>query len=579
MSLLSTNLLRLLGLGLLAASAIEGAKSAPTARTVNGTYEGLRLPDWDQDAFLGMPFAQPPVGPLRWRWPQSINTSFEGVRNATAYGHSCMQYGSNFDLSEDCLTINVVRPAKGNSNPSEPLPVLAWIYGGGLSLGSTADPQYNLSGIVKLSQDMGRPVVAVSMNYRLGMWGFLQTPQIVAEGSSNAGLLDQRLALRWIQENIGAFGGDPARVTVWGESAGAQSIAYQMFAHGGRDDGLFRAAILESGGPTGAQVQPLSWYAGAVENLTRAVGCWDSSSTKDQLACLRSVDQDSLFAAHPSVVWNPLLEGDFLTGYPSQLMREGRFVKVPIIAGANTDETFSLPGRQDTEEELFDAFLSWRSYALTPPTIRRLLELYPDSSDHTCQPTPPYAITNCTQRPGAGRQWRRGAAIGSDLVMVAQRRRMAELMTTVGKQKVYSYRFDQRLWDGAEWDGVKHFQNVAFSFQNVSGLLGPRPEYDGHLRLAKAIGRAYVNFVYDCDPNGLNGGGITHDGGRGKNATGDNSTSLSLQQLLPHWPAYDLERPENMVLNATGSWVEGDDWRREGIAFINTAEVTKELLG
>lgn len=288
---LSANLLRLLGLRLLAASAVEGAKSSPMAQTLNGTYEGLRLPVWDQEAFLGMPFAQPPVGPLRWRWPQSINASFEGLRNATTYGHSCMQYGSNFDLSEDCLTINVVRPATEESTPKEPLPVLVWIYGGGLSLGSTADPQYNLSGIVKLSQNMRRPVVAVSMNYRLGMWGFLQTPQVVAEGSSNAGLLDQRLALRWIQENIASFGGDPSRVTVWGESAGAQSIAYQMFAYGGRDDGLFRSAILESGGPTGAQVQPLSWYAGAVENLTRAVGCW--GSTTDQLACLRSVDQAS----------------------------------------------------------------------------------------------------------------------------------------------------------------------------------------------------------------------------------------------------------------------------------------------
>ncbi|KAK8139436.1 Alpha/Beta hydrolase protein [Apiospora sp. TS-2023a] len=574
---LSANLFQLLGLGLLAARAVEGAKSAPIARTLNGTYEGLRLPDWDQDAFLGMPFAQPPVGPLRWRWPQSINASFEGVRNATAYGHSCMQYGSNFDLSEDCLTINVVRPsATEDNNPTEPLPVLVWIYGGGLSLGSTADPQYNLSGIVRLSQDMGRPVVAVSMNYRLGMWGFLQTPQVVAEGSSNAGLLDQRLALRWIQENIGAFGGDPARVTVWGESAGAQSIAYQMFAYGGRDDGLFRSAILESGGPTGAQVEALSWYAGAVENLTRAVGCWDS--TKDQLACLRSVDQATLFAAHPSVVWNPLLDGDFLTGYPSQLMREGRFLKVPIITGANTDETFSLPGTQNTEEDLFDAFLNWRSYALTPPTIRKLLELYPDGDD-PCQPAPPRAITNCTQRPGAGTQWRRGAAIGSDLVMIAQRRRMAELMTA-SQQKVYSYRFDQRLWNGAEWDGVKHFQNVAFSFQNISGLLGPSPEYDSHLRLARAIGRGYVNFVYDGDPNGKNSDNyITHGGDATKNnATGDDYTSSTIQRL-PDWPAYDLERPENMVLNATGSWVEGDDWRRKGIAFINTPEVSKELLG
>jgi carboxylesterase type B len=129
-----------------------------------------------------------------------------------------------------------------------------WIYGGGLYTGSTADPQYNLSGIVKVSQDMGQPIIAVSFNYRVGIWGFLQSFDLLTEGSSNAGLHDQRLALQWIQENIAAFGGNPEQVVVWGESAGAQSIAYQMFSYDGRDDKLFRGAILESGGVTGAQV-------------------------------------------------------------------------------------------------------------------------------------------------------------------------------------------------------------------------------------------------------------------------------------------------------------------------------------
>ncbi|KAI1844528.1 hypothetical protein JX266_009415 [Neoarthrinium moseri] len=544
----TSRFLRLLSASSLVTSSVASGE-APTAKTLNGTYEGFNLPNWDQDAFLGIPYAQKPVGDLRYRWPQSINTSFDGVRNATQYGYSCMQYGQSFALSEDCLTINVVRPA---GVPANPLPVLVWIYGGGLYAGSTADPQYNLSGVVKVSQEMEQPVIAVSMNYRLGMWGFLQTPQILAEGSSNAGLLDQRLALRWIQENIGAFGGNPDKVVIWGESAGAQSVAYHLFAYDGRDDGLFHGAIMESGGPTGAQVETLSWYNSAVENLTRAVDCWGVSN---QLACLRSVDQATLFAAHPSVVWNPLLDGDFLTGYPSQLMHQGKYIKVPIITGANTDEGFAISGTPNTEQDIFKSIFAWRSYSLTPPTVRKLFELYPDDPCYAV----PYAITNCTRSPTRGLQWRRAASIGSDLVMIAQRRKMAELYTSAGVA-AYSYRFDQRLWNGPEWDGVKHFQNVAFSFQNISGLLGPSPSYDSHRKLAMAIGQAYIHFVNDLDPNGKQG------------------IQYKEPSLLPRWPAYSLGSPTNMVLNATKSWIEDDTWRKDGISFINTPGVAKELL-
>lgn len=139
---------------------------------------------------------------------------------------------------------------------------------------------------------------------------------------------------------------------------------------------------------------------------------------------------------------------------------------------------------------------------------------------------------------------------------------MAQLYASEGLP-VYSYRFDQRPWDGSEWDGVKHFVNVAFSFQNISGLLGPSPEYDSHARLSRAIGQAYVNFVYDLNPNGIQDGTETSDGeGR----------------LLPEWPAYDLQMPKSMVLNATEVWVEDDTWRKDAIEFMMTAEVAKELL-
>ena len=528
------------------------AAAPPRVKTLNGTYQGRYLPEWDQDAFLGIPYAEPPLGNLRFRWPQPLNSSFKGVRDATEQGYSCMQWGSDFNISEDCLNLDVVRPS---GHQKESLPVLVWIYGGGLASGSIADPMYNLSGIVKTSQDMGSPIIAVEMNYRLNMYGFLQTPQLLAEGSSNAGLLDQRMALQWIQENIRAFGGDPDRVVIWGESAGAQSIGYHLFSFGGRNDHLYRGAIMESGGPTGTSVQDITYYASPVENLTRTVGCWDAS---DQLACLRGVSQETLFNAYPSQTWNPLIDGVFLEGYPSQLMKVNKFNHVSLLIGTNTDEgtSFSLPDI-NTNEDLFLGLMDWRSYALSAPTIRRLMELYPNDPCYE----PPYEITNCTIFPSEGLQWRRGAAIGGDMVMMSGRRRMCELYTGAG-QDIYSFRFDTRLFNTSAVMGVSHGVNVPFSFQNITGALGPKPEYDSAGKLSKAIGEAYVRYVHGLDPN----------------PTAGKQYGSKPWQFLPEWPKYDLEKPANMVLNATRPFVEPDTWRKAGIDFLKTYDVSRELL-
>lgn len=149
--------------------------STPSVTVKNGTYIGKFVSEWQQDQFLGIPFAIPPLGPLRFAWPQSLNSSFTGVKKAIQYGYSCMQYGSNFSLSEDCLTLNgkphnihfirnmdtnllkVIRPSGTKS--TNKLPVLVWIYGGGLYAGSTADPQYNVSGIAHVGQEIEKPVI------------------------------------------------------------------------------------------------------------------------------------------------------------------------------------------------------------------------------------------------------------------------------------------------------------------------------------------------------------------------------------------------------------------------------------
>lgn len=191
-----------------AGPAAEQNTAAPTATVKNGTYTGLYSIPYDQDYFLGVPFAQPPVGDLRFRVPQSLNSSWVGTRQAINYSAACVGYGSDDflfpELSEDCLYLNIVRPS---GYASQDLPVALWIHGGGLYEGSGIDQRYNLSFIVKKSVDIGKPIIAVSINYRLSMWGFITGDEVLRSGVANLGLRDQRLAMHWVKENIVSFGG------------------------------------------------------------------------------------------------------------------------------------------------------------------------------------------------------------------------------------------------------------------------------------------------------------------------------------------------------------------------------------
>lgn len=181
----------------------------PTVTVKNGTYEGIQSAEYNQDFFLGVPFAQPPIGDFRFRVPQSLNFSWKGTKHAKAYSAACVGYGSDEipypALSEDCLYLNVIRPSEYYG---QRLPVALWIHGGGLSEGSGIDQRYNLSFIVNRSVKIGKPIMGVSINYRLNMWGFPTGNEVVESGHANLGYRDQRLALHWVQENIGAFGGE-----------------------------------------------------------------------------------------------------------------------------------------------------------------------------------------------------------------------------------------------------------------------------------------------------------------------------------------------------------------------------------
>jgi para-nitrobenzyl esterase len=306
--------------------------------TESGPLKGIETSIEDQ--FLGIPYAAPPVGNLRWVPPQPRG-QWQGVLDATQFGNYCTQpdgAGGTFG-DEDCLTLNVYRPHQmKNANQTGGVAVMVWIHGGGLAGGGSAD--YDPSPLV-----LGGNVLVVTINYRLGYLGFLAHPALDAEGhlAGNYGLMDQQFALRWVQNNIAAFGGDPTRVTIFGESAGGQSVYTQLASP--LAAGLFVGAIAESGSyasfaPYLHQIVPLAvgetsdagYGVPPGTSIASSVGC--ASQTAQ---CLRSTLASTLVLAEPGTV-SPFVDGTLLTQPPGAAFASGQFNHVPVISGTNHDE-------------------------------------------------------------------------------------------------------------------------------------------------------------------------------------------------------------------------------------------------
>ena len=296
---------------------------APVVTTPSGRVRGVSADG--VDSFLGIPYATPPVGSLRWTAPRSA-ARWTGVRSATAYGNSCpAQASTNGPRSEteDCLFINVQRPT--GTPAGRKLPVYVFIHGGGLTNGSST--QMNMDKIVRESG-----VIGVTMNYRLGVFGFLGLPALTAAAgeSGNYGFQDQQLALRWVRAAITRFGGDPNRVTIGGESAGGWSVCAHLAAPGSR--GLFAKAMIQSGScPTITQ-------SAAEANgtaLATAAGCPDPATA---LSCLRAASTGTLLDAGSSFTARMVSVTPTLPVPPADAVRTGHFARVPVVIGANRDE-------------------------------------------------------------------------------------------------------------------------------------------------------------------------------------------------------------------------------------------------
>ncbi|ORY88278.1 alpha/beta-hydrolase [Leucosporidium creatinivorum] len=544
MKSLSTSLLLALTLASTAHSAaISPRSSAPEVTIKNGTLTGLSLTSFGQEAFLGIPFAQPPVGDLRLRRPQRLNTSYEGTYEAKGYSPFCPGFGSDnwaYEADEDCLYLNVVRP-EGTSSDSK-LPVGVWIYGGGYQEGGSGDHRYNGSWIVSRSIEMSKPIIFVSINYRTAAGGFLDSAELRKEGNTNNGLHDQRLALEFIQENIEAFGGDREKVTIWGESAGAMSVSSHLLAYGLTTTPLFRAGILQSGSPTTENYLSVNDSKADYDSILQATGCSNSTANGTALACLRGLSAEAFNSSVAGTSWMPVIDGEIVPDYPTAQMEEGRFVQVPLLLGANSDEGTAFGARGINTTEQLKGALTGRYPNLSNSSIDKILQLYPDD------PSVGSPYNTGDGYLSTGLQDKVSCSIFGDISMVAPRRLLAERASS--QNPVFSYRFNQVTQNMSMETGVTHFQEVAYVFSNPLPTQNPLGNRPTDLSLAKLMTSYWISFIHDLDPNG--------------NEYPD----------APNWPDY-ASSASNLVFERQASYLEKDDWRAEGMAFIN--QLGKEL--
>ncbi len=483
----------------------KNGRGSEVANTTSGPVRGQRDPTTGVTAFRGIPYAKPPVGGLRWKAPQQPE-AWRGVRDCTAFAAPCLQPKGKIVLgvrgaqNEDCLYLNIWTKA-GEGDSGKKRPVMVWIHGGGFTIGSGSQPFYDGRNFAAAG------AVLVTINYRLGPFGFMAHPALSKESpqgvSGNYGMLDQIAALKWVQANIGSFGGDAGNVTIFGESAGAVSVGCLLASP--LAGGLFHRAILQSG--SAAVTQSLRGDKGASAEDTgirvaRQLGIESpDSDTAETATFLRGMSaRDLLKASNPKVglfgkgnqFW-PCVDGYVFPLAPMAAVAAGKHHDVPVLLGTNADEG-TLFLRQIPIKRPFGYRLFVRT--LFPKGADRVRDLFPADSPAEVRPALNKLVTVAT--------------------FVASVRRLARALEA-HSSPVWLYHFT-RVYPAAEKSGMgaTHGAEIYYVFDNLPSVVGePR---DGEL--SGAIQAAWLRFAETGNPNGGS---------------------------LPAWPAYTREGDAHLV--------------------------------
>ncbi|KAH6658932.1 carboxylesterase family protein [Truncatella angustata] len=473
----------------------------------------------DTESFQNIRFGQDTSGVNRFKHPRPFFYPSGSVVNATKAGAACPQvlgnplpqffgiYGNVTEISEDCLTVRVTRPL--GTHADDKLPVMVYLFGSGYNFGSIYDEiAYDATGLVRETAKKGLPVIYVAINYRVGVFGFASSNEIRAENNINSGLLDQYLGLQWVQQNIGAFGGDKGKVTIFGQNVGWTNVQLQLTAFGGTAEPLFRRAVLMSG-PTSAG---LLLNAGLSDvntaNLAASLNCTakTGNQTSVALSCLRSLPLETLTGAAVAYAntfsplggigtWRPTAPSPFIPASPSALLREGRFRKnVDILVGWNEEDGTLFVPQTTNSSKGFTAVVQTFFPGLSAENLQALSDdLYPAAGFH------PYP------REGIDANFYRAAQVIRDAQFTCPSLRLARALASGQSSNVFAYslntsvlRHGHALYNRS-FVGTDHFSDIPYVFDTVAKVysaVADQSDYD----MASRTSASWAAFAHFGQP-------------------------------------------------------------------------------